>query len=307
MKRQPIDDYAGPYCLGIDVSKWQGEIRWRELAESPLTIDGVAAGPPHYCIVRSGDGKDVDTMAVRNLTGAAEAGLLVGAYHYLRGVHSGTMQAEIVLDAIRTAGVRCPIVAIDIEGAPAKPSDGRKATGAWWTPDGSGITTSAMLAEAGAFVERIEADGLRVILYSGQSWHWYVSQPRHVPSWAARCPLWVPSYGSGPPLLPVGPSGEPAPWATWTIWQFAGSEDAEQVHVAGIDGRIDGNRFRGDLDALRVFWTTEEAGCGGGAVQAIRRAQAARDLEIRAELVERPDADLAAEYRVCADRIRKLG
>ncbi len=59
-------------------------------------------------------------------------------------------------------------------------------------------------------------------------------------------PLWVASYRNDPPLLPVGPAGEPAPWKTWTIHQHS-----NKGIVAGIRSPVDLNRFRGDEAALR--------------------------------------------------------
>jgi hypothetical protein len=53
--------------------------------------------------------------------------------------------------------------------------------------------------------------------------------------------------------MPVDAAGLPAPWATWTLWQYSA-----EGRIAGVPGPLDLNRFRGDELALAA-WLAEGA------------------------------------------------
>ena len=64
--------------IGIDVSKYQGDVDWTQVKAAGVEFVMVRLGYRSY-----GDGTlYADPMAQANLTGAREAGLLVGAYFY---------------------------------------------------------------------------------------------------------------------------------------------------------------------------------------------------------------------------------
>ena len=66
---------AGPGVRGIDVSKYQGRIDWPAVASSPI----------RFVIMRATLGNAYrDERYVRNLAGATENGLVVGAYHFAK-------------------------------------------------------------------------------------------------------------------------------------------------------------------------------------------------------------------------------
>ena len=221
-----------------------------------------------YAIIRAADGIQTrrdsrpDPLAVRNLVDAAEAGIEhLAVYLYLRAYHPALEQLELVLDVIRTAGVRVGWLGIDVEGRPDDPGtpDTDESHGAWYVPDGAEgpVSTADVLADVLEVARGARRAGLRPVVYTGQSWHWFVAQRGLAPPAREIGELWVPWYGrSTAPRLPVGPAGEPAPWGSWRLWQFAGSA-AHPGRVAGIDGAVDLNRFRGDEDALRSWWAGE--------------------------------------------------
>lgn len=271
MNRSPIDLYTGPWTYGIDVSAYQPDVDWPLVARSECYVAGTRGGPCRFAIVRTSDGVETrrssrpDPWAVRHLTGAHEAGLLVGAYHYLRAHHDARAQAELVLEVLRVAGVPCPIVALDLEGRPDDPStpDTDESKGAWWRPDGAApVRTADVLVDLVEMASVLDAAGHRVIIYTGVSWHWYVAQATiTVPLALARLDLWTPYYTRGKrPSLPVGPRGKPWPWPHAEIWQAGGSASIPGA-IAGVRGICDVNRFRGDTDALERWWTTSPGGC----------------------------------------------
>ncbi|MEQ9078168.1 MAG: glycoside hydrolase family 25 protein [Sandaracinaceae bacterium] len=270
MRRTAIDLYDGPTTIGIDVSAHQGRIGWARVARSEAVFHGQRLGPVRYAIIRAADGIQTrrdsrpDPMAVRNLTQAAEAGIEhLAVYLYLRAYHPADEQLELVLDVIRTAGVPVGWLGIDVEGRPDDPTTPNtdESHGAWYVPDGveGPVSTADVLADVLEVARGARRAGLRPVVYTGQSWHWHVAQRGLAPPARELGDLWVPWYGrAAAPRLPVGPAGQPAPWGTWTLWQFAGSS-AHPGRVAGIDGAVDLNRFRGDEDALRSWWAGERA------------------------------------------------
>lgn len=251
--RARIDNYRGPTTLGIDVSYHRGSIDWRTVAEKHPEI--------RFAVVRTGDGARVsrasepDPLAVANLRGARDARIpVLGTYHYHRGAYSADVQAKVILDVLAEAAVKPAFVAIDIEG---KPQNGnsvpRNRLGAWWTEDATGIPTRQVLDEATVLRKLLTEAGLRVLVYTGVAWHWYVAQRGLAESSWKSCPLWTPDYTKksnrlGQPRLPVDRSGKGAPWKRWTIWQYS-----SEGRVAGIRGGVDMNLFRGDEDTL-IRW-----------------------------------------------------
>jgi len=238
MKRQPATDYDGPTVSGIDVSHWQGEIDWAR----------VAASGQRFAIVRTGDGKDTDRTAVRNLIDAHGVGLLTGVYHYIRATHGAEVNLGVIREVLRVAAVPVGMVAIDVEGAPGKGS--REASGAWM----GGVSTAAVLECVREMGEALERDGQRAVIYSGVAWHWHVSQAERGNHLAERYPLWTPYYTHRDrPSVPVYSDGSAAWDPEWTIWQHAGSGKVPGS-VPGIDGNVDLNRWRGDEAALARWW-----------------------------------------------------
>ena len=229
MRRQPAPEYDGPTVPGIDVSRWQGEIDWPRVAASDV----------RWVAVRTGDGMDTDSLAVRHITGAHAAGLLVAAYHYLRARHGAEVNLGVIHEVLRVAGVPIGFVAIDVEGGPP-------AGGAWL----GDVPTERVLEVLDVLGTALEADGHRVLIYSGQSWHWHVAAHGLGAEIAARWPLWAPWYSEHDrPSVPVYADGTPV-WPEWRIWQWSGSGS-----VPGIDSHaVDLDRWRGSEGELAVWW-----------------------------------------------------
>lgn len=244
MKRLRIDDYSGPTCTVLDVSHWQGDIDWPRVARSEAMHRGASQGPVRLVVVRTGDGKDTDRHAVRNLRGAHEAGLPVAAYHYVRAMHGAAVNLGVIREVLATAGVPVVFVAPDIEGRPDDPRtpDTDESRGAWL----GGVDTQTVLRETWDMGTALERDGHRVIVYTGTAWQQHVAaRSQHSAAWL-RWPLWVPDYLRGRRArLPVDAAGKGAPWPSWLLWQYTG-----HGRIAGIDGDVDLSRYRGDARQL---------------------------------------------------------
>lgn len=81
---------------GIDVSKHQGKIDWKKVANSGV----------EFAIIRAGYGKyktQEDLYFKQNITGASDAGLLVGVYWYSYATSSldANEEAKVCLDIIK--------------------------------------------------------------------------------------------------------------------------------------------------------------------------------------------------------------
>lgn len=277
MKRAILDAYAGPWTPGIDVSAYQPDVDWRTVARSEVYAGAKRLGPPRFCIVRSGDGVQTrsssaaDPWAVRHLAGAADAGLLVDVYHYVRGFHPAAAQVEVILDVIRVSGAPVRAVWLDVEGRDDDPrTTADEGKGAWWATDETPVAKRPTTLDVLRCLEdmRLELgrEGLRVGIYTGVAWHERMALRRvDVSTWASA-PLWTPYYTRGSRYrMPAAPGAamhalgkaagwpEPWPWTHATIWQCAGSA-AIPGRVAGVAGVCDVNLFRGDEAALRAWW-----------------------------------------------------
>lgn len=106
---------------GIDVSKFQGKIDWKKVAEDGVTFAFIRVGYRGY-----GE-KGVlmeDENARTNLEGANAAGIKTGVYFYTQAItkDEAVEEAKMVLDIIAPYQIDCPVV-IDVEKV--SKSDGR--------------------------------------------------------------------------------------------------------------------------------------------------------------------------------------
>lgn len=230
-----IDDYAGPMVKGIDVAHHQGTPNW----------DSVARSDYRYAIIRTGDiaartGPE-DRQFARNWREARRVGMRRGSYQYFRAFYGGAEQADLLVRQIEAAGGPLDTdipPALDLEQAGQV------------TQDNQPLPIEQVLAESLIWLKRVEGTlGVRPIIYTGQYWHWQVSQ-KGLGAAFAPYPLWVPSYGTNCARMPTGSDGTPGPWSKWAFWQYS-----NQGQVPGIGTAVDLNYFRGSEAELAAFVT----------------------------------------------------
>lgn len=264
MHRTAIDIYTGERTPGIDVSAYQPGVNWSRVAGAQVYAGDVPLGIPRFCLIRAADGVQTrtnskpDPWAVRHLNGAHRAGLLVDVYVFVRAHHSAAAQVEVLLDVLRVAGVPVRTVWLDVEGRPDDPTtpDTNESKGICWAPAGvQPPTIGRALKVLREMRARLESLGFRTGIYSGAAWHWYFSQRGRDVTDFEDCPLWTAWYSktASDPGLPVGPRGEPWPWRHADIWQVAGSK-RHPGRIAGVDGIVDVNLYRGNEGDLARFW-----------------------------------------------------
>ena len=157
--------YGGVY-RGIDVSKWQGTIRW----------DQVAASGVDYAMIRSSYGSDsVDEQLAANVMGCEQNGIPYGFYHYAyaQTTAEAKQEAQFFLSTIRPYRPTYPIV-LDIENSTYEKMSKKQVT--------------AIIA---AFMTELENAGYFAMTYSyANFFNDYVDMSK-----MDRYDIWVASWG----------------------------------------------------------------------------------------------------------------
>lgn len=210
---------------GIDVSHWQGEIDWTQ----------VAAADKHFAFMKASEDVDyVDPTYGLNRARARAAGLVVGAYHFAQPDATpgdAVAEADHFLDTAAIAQGDLPPV-LDLERS-------------------GDLTTAQLQAWVRDYLGRIhDRTGVRGVVYSSPSfWSRYLGGTDWFATNGYRV-VWVAHWTTA--LLPTVPASD---WAGfgWTFWQYTSSGS-----VDGITGRVDLDRFAGpDLSPVLIDPTAE--------------------------------------------------
>ena len=191
--------------VGIDVSKWNGEIDW----------DRVKNAGVEFAIIRAGyrgsttGGLVEDSCFAANMRGAAASGMPVGVYFFTQAVNEveAVEEASAVLQLIREYELDYPVF-IDTEGAGG---NGRA--------DNLDADTRTLVCEA--FCRTIANAGYRAGVYASRNWY---NNNLHVDNLEQYC-IWLAEYRHTP--LYQG---------YYHMWQYT-SKGA----VDGIAGNVDMN------------------------------------------------------------------
>ena len=140
--------------FGIDVSKWNGKIDWRQVKNHGVEFAIIRTGYSDYYI---------DPCFEENYAGAKAVGIKVGAYHYSYAldIADAVDEAKFMLSLLRGKQFEFPI-AFDIE-------------------DTSQLTLPNSLKTdmAIAFLNEIERKGNFAMLYTNSNWiKWHFDMPR---------------------------------------------------------------------------------------------------------------------------------
>lgn len=203
---------------GIDVSRYQGEIDWNK-----VKADGIS-----FVFAKATEGVTYqDPTFADNVAGAKKAGLLTGAYHFLRAQSVTVAKQEATSFAAAIAavgGVDLPPV-MDYEENPANLGK---------------VTINAI---AQTFLSEIESrTGMLPIIYTGNSF------ASNFDAALGTYPLWVARYST------VVPSDTPG-WNKWEFWQYSdgstgGQRPAGGRAVSGISAAVDLNEYAGTEEEL---------------------------------------------------------
>lgn len=199
------DERENAVRLGIDVSKWNGEIDW-EIVKA----EGV-----DFAIIRCGYRGSTsgwlieDPFFYKNLTGAKKAGVKVGLYFFTQATSpvEAVEEASMVVSLLGNTEIDYPVF-IDIEGAGG---NGRA----------DNLDAAARTAIANAFCRTIRNAGLDAGVYSSRYWYYNNLNADELDTLR----IWLAEYRDTP--LYTG---------RYDMWQYTSSGS-----VAGIEGRVDLN------------------------------------------------------------------
>lgn len=159
---------------GIDVSKWNGDIDFKKVADSGI----------NFVMIRDGYGKEsetqIDKKFKRNIEAAKEAGLDVGVYHYsyADSVEDAIKEARFCLKIIQGYKLEYP-VCFDIEDRTQ-----------------TSLTTQERTDICKAFCKEIEKFGYYVMIYCNLDWYknyLYYDQLTNFDLWLAQWDVETPS------------------------------------------------------------------------------------------------------------------
>ncbi len=211
----------GHFVSGFDVSHWQRNIDWPE----------VAPGGMEFVFIKATDGGSAsDPNFVINWAAAGHTGILRSAYHFFRPLEDPVHQAEAFLRLLGGCGGELA-PALDLEGSLARLADGSQHD--QWLE----IKFEERLPRVMAWLQRVQKEcRTEPIIYTSPSF--WADVMGNTPA-LKHYPLWVAHYTqAGVPKLPVG-------WDHWRFWQFS-----QSGAVRGVRGKVDLNRFNGSSTDL---------------------------------------------------------
>jgi lysozyme len=240
------------YIRGIDVAHWEPEIDWAKVRAQEI----------RFAFIKATQAANfVDERFTSHWTGAKQAGILRGAYHFIDPRVDGRLQAEHFLRTVKMEPGDLPPV-LDLEDLPAatttipKAAAGRKSgqKAAKAAAANALAANSQMIACAEVWLRTVEQNtGRKPIIYSGPSFlsSRMTDAKGAVPSWASKYMLWIANYLNHPVGdndLPLQPKG----WANWTIWQYSEAGMVDGIYNVGGTSltAVDLNFFRGTLEEL---------------------------------------------------------
>jgi lysozyme len=215
---------AGDVVKGIDVSHYDGTIDWAKVKASGID----------FAFMKATQGTTfVDPDFATNWKDAGAAGVIRGAYHYLQPELDATAQADFF---IATAGMPATgdlPMALDLEVL-------------------DNLTGAQVAAAAQTFLARVQAKTGRVpVVYTSARFWGTLGTPGPSPTPFQPYALWDAQWTTACPNMP-------APWMTWTFWQYASTGT-----VPGISGmaNVDLDEYNGSLASLQGYVS---AGADGG-------------------------------------------
>ena len=219
-----------PFVKGIDVSVYDPVVNWAK----------VRAQGYRFVYVRSSYGVDnkqtmMDSMFPSHWAGAKTAGMLRGAYHYLKAAQDGAKQAAEFLKIVKPEKGDLP-PALDLEQYYNETA-----------------TRKQFVENAEAFLKKVEQEtGITPMVYSRAFFlREKVCQSNgKAPTWAANYPVWIAhwtyDYENTKPL-------EEAGWHAYTFWQYSGEKEYLDgiTNQYGVPIPVDFDVFKGTLEDLQ--------------------------------------------------------
>ena len=204
---------------GIDVSRWQGEINWSQ----------VAADDVSFVMLGTRSKGAVDPYFHRNIQQASAAGVKVGVYIYSLAVtvEMAEAEADFVLDLIHDYPVSYP-VAFDMEDSTQ-----------------GNLSKEELAAIANAFCKKISDSGYYPIIYANENW-----LKNKLDMSLIDYPVWVARYSARPSYQ------NPVMWqatSTGSVKGINGNVDID-FQFKDFSGQIPANTWR-TINGKRYYYS----------------------------------------------------
>lgn len=204
---------------GIDVSRWQGEINWSQ----------VAADDVSFVMLGTRSKGVVDPYFHRNIQQASVAGVKVGVYIYSLAVtvEMAEAEADFVLDLIHDYPVSYP-VAFDMEDSTQ-----------------GNLSKEELAAIANAFCKKISDSGYYPIIYANENW-----LKNKLDMSLMDYPVWVARYSARPSYQ------NPVMWqatSTGSVKGINGNVDID-FQFKDFSGQIPANTWR-TINGKRYYYS----------------------------------------------------
>lgn len=204
---------------GIDVSRWQGEINWSQ----------VAADDVSFVMLGTRSKGAVDPYFHRNIQQASAAGVKVGVYIYSLAVtvEMAEAEADFVLDLIHDYPVSYP-VAFDMEDSTQ-----------------GNLSKEELAAIANAFCKKISDSGYYPIIYANENW-----LKNKLDMSRMDYPVWVARYSARPSYQ------NPVMWqatSTGSVKGINGNVDID-FQFKDFSGQIPANTWR-TINGKRYYYS----------------------------------------------------
>jgi GH25 family lysozyme M1 (1,4-beta-N-acetylmuramidase) len=219
---------------GLELAIYQPHVDWPTLIQAT----GIS-----FVFVKGSDGSSPDPLFANHWAEAKNAGMLRGAYHFLRETPDPQQQVDTYMQVLGADTGELPPV-LDIEVPAMKVAAKVAAAAQFW------------LSAVESQVHR------RPIIYTA-GWWWDPNMLINgsYPTWAPGYRLWVANW----PLIHSVPTADqlnqgqltpvlPKSWTNWMFWQYSG----DLAEVAGITGdggtsvKVDLDVFNGTADDLQA-------------------------------------------------------
>jgi len=202
---------AGKFTSGVDVSHFQGDIDWSEVAHANI----------RFAYIKASEGlRTNDARFEINWMQAHEQGILVGSYHFFHPDEDAAAQAEHFLTQLKnssfpTEGVLPPVLDIEL---------------------GEGVKSAAFRADVILWLKTVEAAlHCTPIIYTSPGF-WASEDPGTLGNYR----LWLADYAAKP-TVPKG-------WDHWTFWQHTQNGKVKGITAAVDLDKFSGTRA--ELKAL---------------------------------------------------------
>ena len=216
---------------GLDVSHWQGDIRWGKVGDAGYV----------FAFVKGTEGVGwTDSRFVENMENGPNSGVVRGVYHFARPDlgNSGQDEAEYFLsvagDYLESGYLR-PVLDLEVRGSLDKNSLSD------WVLD---------------WMQTVENQtGIPPLIYTNLHYiNYYLTNA------VTEYDLWIAYWTCDPTItFNIPPTGK---WADWAFWQYSAPSLCGDSYVSGVQYVVDKNIFNGvesglaEYDAASPLWVS---------------------------------------------------